>query len=83
MEQVTQTRLLITAGPTHEPLDGVRYLANRSSGRLGILLAEASADLGLPTTLLLGPTPLEPQDHSLLRTERFRTTAGCTVYFCC
>jgi len=72
---VTKTRLLITAGPTHEPIDGVRYLANRSSGRLGILMAGAAADLGASVTLLLGPTPLEPDRHPLLTTRRFRSTA--------
>lgn len=47
--------VLITAGPTHEPIDAVRYLANRSSGRLGLSLAEAARRQGCPTTLLLGP----------------------------
>jgi phosphopantothenoylcysteine decarboxylase/phosphopantothenate--cysteine ligase len=67
--------VLITAGPTQEPIDAVRYLANRSSGRLGIALAEASAARDRRTTLLLGPTPLEPTEHSRLTTIRFRTTA--------
>ena len=68
-------RILITAGPTHEPLDGVRYLANRSSGRLGLQLAGAATMHGAKTTLLLGPTPLEPIEHSLLEVERFQTTS--------
>lgn len=67
--------MLITAGPTQEPIDAVRYLANRSSGRMGIALAEASAARGRRTTLLLGPTPLGPTEHSRLTTVRFRTTA--------
>ncbi len=67
--------VLIAAGPTHEPIDGVRYLANRSSGRMGIALAEAATSRGLPTTLLLGPTPLAPPQHSQLTTRRFQTTA--------
>ena len=46
-------RLLITAGPTQEPIDAVRHIANRSSGRLGIALAQAAIDRGFPTTLLL------------------------------
>jgi len=53
--------VLITAGPTHEPIDEVRYLANRSSGRLGIELAEAALDAGWVTTLALGPTPNAPR----------------------
>jgi phosphopantothenoylcysteine decarboxylase/phosphopantothenate--cysteine ligase len=53
-------RMLITAGPTHEPLDAVRYIANRSSGRMGIALAEAARDAGWTVTLLLGPVALVP-----------------------
>ncbi len=67
-------RLLITAGPTHEPIDAVRYLGNRSSGRLGIDLAETAASHGWQTTLLLGPTHLVPKTDSISLT-RFRTTA--------
>jgi len=48
-------RLLITAGPTHEIIDAVRYLGNRSSGRLGIALATEAVSAGWHTTLLLGP----------------------------
>ncbi|HRP61696.1 MAG TPA: phosphopantothenoylcysteine decarboxylase, partial [Phycisphaerales bacterium] len=65
----------ITAGPTHEAIDTVRYLANRSSGRMGISLAEAAAKRGCATTLLLGPTHLEPPKSSRVTTLRFRTTA--------
>ncbi len=67
-------RLLITAGPTHEPIDLVRYLGNRSSGRLGIALADHAAHMGWQTTLLLGPTPRTPA-HSSVALERFQTTA--------
>ncbi len=66
-------RLLITAGPTHEPIDEVRYLGNRSSGRLGIALADAAAARGMLVTLLLGPTHRTPSD-SRVRVERFQTT---------
>lgn len=69
-----QARLLITAGPTHEPIDAVRYLGNRSSGRLGIALAEHAADRGWAVTLLLGPTPTTT-DHPSVDVVRFRTTA--------
>jgi phosphopantothenoylcysteine decarboxylase / phosphopantothenate---cysteine ligase len=71
-------RLLITAGPTHEPIDAVRYLGNRSSGRLGVALAERAADRGWDTTLLLGPTHLGPptaQRDTPLTVERFRTAS--------
>lgn len=65
--------LLITAGPTHEPIDAVRYIANRSSGRLGIALSDEATRRGLSVRLLLGPTPLTPA-HSPTTLERFRTT---------
>ena len=66
--------ILITAGPTHEPIDAVRYLANRSSGRLGIDLAEAAASRGHQVTLLLGPTALHP-NNTQIDVVRFLTTA--------
>ena len=50
---------LVTAGPTHEPLDPVRFLGNRSSGRMGISVAEALVSAGATVHLILGPTPLE------------------------
>ncbi|QOJ01605.1 MAG: phosphopantothenoylcysteine decarboxylase [Phycisphaeraceae bacterium] len=68
------TRLLITAGPTHEPIDDVRYLGNRSSGRLGVALADEAARRGWTTTLLLGPTAVTPSD-SRVAVRRFRTCA--------
>jgi phosphopantothenoylcysteine decarboxylase/phosphopantothenate--cysteine ligase len=52
-------RVLITAGPTREPLDPVRYLTNRSSGRMGYALAHAFADAGHQVLLVSGPTDLD------------------------
>ena len=49
-------RALVTSGPTHEPIDPVRYLANRSSGKQGHAIAAALARLGAETTLVAGPT---------------------------
>ncbi len=66
-------RILITAGPTHEPIDAVRYLANRSSGRLGLALAEAATAAGCVSTLLLGPTPADPPAG--ITVHRFESTA--------
>ncbi len=65
-------RILITAGPTHEPIDAVRFIGNRSSGRLGIALAEESAHRGYSTTLLLGPTASQPS-HPGVDVHRFGT----------
>ncbi|HBX27548.1 MAG TPA: bifunctional phosphopantothenoylcysteine decarboxylase/phosphopantothenate--cysteine ligase CoaBC, partial [Gammaproteobacteria bacterium] len=52
-------KVLITAGPTHEPIDPVRYLANRSSGKMGFALADAASRLGGSVTLISGPAQLE------------------------
>lgn len=51
-------RVLVTAGPTREPLDPVRYLSNRSSGKMGYAIAEAAARAGADTVLVSGPTSL-------------------------
>ena len=53
-------KLLITAGPNREPLDPVRYLSNRSSGKMGYALARAAIRRGAEVTLISGPTELEP-----------------------
>jgi phosphopantothenoylcysteine decarboxylase/phosphopantothenate--cysteine ligase len=50
--------VLVTAGPTHEPIDPVRYLANRSSGRQGFAIAGALAQLGARVSLVAGPVTL-------------------------
>ena len=52
-------KILVTAGPTHEPIDPVRYIANRSSGKQGYAIAAALAALGADVTLVSGPTRLE------------------------
>jgi phosphopantothenoylcysteine decarboxylase/phosphopantothenate--cysteine ligase len=51
--------VLVTAGPTHEPIDPVRVIANRSSGRQGFAIAAAAADAGARVTLIAGPVALE------------------------
>ncbi len=51
--------VLVTAGPTHEPIDPVRVIANRSSGRQGFAIAAAAAEAGARVTLVTGPVALE------------------------
>jgi phosphopantothenoylcysteine decarboxylase/phosphopantothenate--cysteine ligase len=51
--------VLVTAGPTHEPVDPVRVIANRSSGRQGFAIAAAAAEAGARVTLIAGPVTLE------------------------
>ena len=55
---LTNHHILVTAGPTHEPIDPVRYLANRSSGKQGFAIAGALAALGARVTLIAGPVTL-------------------------
>ncbi len=66
-------RVVVTAGPTHEPIDPVRYIANRSSGKQGYALAEALAAAGAEVTLVSGPVTLaDPQGVTTLRVETAR-----------
>lgn len=63
-------RALVTSGPTHEPIDPVRYIANRSSGRQGHAIAAALAAAGAETILVSGPTDLpDPPGLSAVRVE--------------
>lgn len=66
------TRVLITAGPTYEPVDPVRFIGNRSSGRVGVALAEAAREAGWETTLALGPGTVDPPREISL--QRFTST---------
>lgn len=61
-------RVLVTAGPTHEPIDPVRYIANRSSGRQGFAIAAAAADAGAEVTLVAGPVNL-PTPAGVVRVD--------------
>ena len=56
-------RILVTAGRTEEPLDPVRFISNRSTGKMGFALAEAAYLAGAEVTLISGPTELEPFDN--------------------
>ena len=62
--------VLVTAGPTHEPIDPVRYLTNRSSGKMGYALAQEAADRGAQTILVSGPTALTaPRGVEMIQVE--------------
>ena len=52
-------KVVITAGPTQEPIDDVRYISNRSSGKMGFALAKSARNLGASVTLITGPTKLK------------------------
>ena len=65
--------VLVTSGPTHEPIDPVRYLANRSSGRQGHAIAEAAAAAGARVTLVSGPVTIpDPPGVNVVRVETAR-----------
>ncbi len=53
-------RIVVTAGPTYEPIDPVRFLGNRSSGKMGFAVARAAFDRGAAVTLIVGPGTVEP-----------------------
>ncbi|MER2196589.1 bifunctional phosphopantothenoylcysteine decarboxylase/phosphopantothenate--cysteine ligase CoaBC [Methylobacterium brachiatum] len=66
-------RVLVTSGPTHEPIDPVRYLANRSSGRQGHAIAAAAAEAGATVTLVSGPVAIpDPAGVRVVRVETAR-----------
>lgn len=89
---LADVKVLVTAGPTHESLDPVRYLTNRSSGKQGYAIAEAFADQGALVTLISGPVALPPpagihtvicetarQMHHTVMTMRPYDIAVCTA----
>lgn len=60
-------KILVTAGPTHEALDPVRYLGNRSTGKMGFSLAKKASELGAEVTLISGPVSLATPNPSIER----------------
>ena len=65
--------ILITSGPTHEPIDPVRYIANRSSGKQGFAIARAAADAGAKVTLISGPASLsDPAGVNVIHVDSAR-----------
>jgi phosphopantothenoylcysteine decarboxylase/phosphopantothenate--cysteine ligase len=77
---LTGRHVLITSGPTHEPLDPVRYLANRSSGKQGHALARAATALGARVTLVSGPVNLtEPDGVDCIKVETAREMLEATL----
>ena len=70
MSDLAGRRILVTAGPTHEPIDAVRYLGNRSSGRMGFAVASEAVRRGASVTLVRGPVELaDPSGVDVVRVE--------------
>lgn len=66
------TKIMVTAGPTYEPLDPVRFIGNHSSGKMGIALAEEAARRGAEVELILGPSKLKAH-HPAIHTTQVQT----------
>lgn len=68
-------RVLVTAGPTVEDIDPVRFISNRSSGRMGVALAEAACEMGAKTVLVHGPLAVKRPRHKRLVAVSVRSAA--------
>ena len=73
-------KALVTAGPTHEAIDPVRFIGNRSSGKMGIALAEALAEQGVRVILVKGPSKLEAKNPNI---ETIQVTSADEMYQAC
>ncbi len=62
-------KILVTAGPTYEPIDPVRFIGNHSSGKMGIAIAEEFARLGHEVTLVKGATSLNPANTQIIQVQ--------------
>ena len=72
-DRLAGRRVLVTSGPTHEPIDPVRYIANRSSGKQGHAIAAAAAAAGADVTLVSGPVQVpDPQGVRIVKVESAR-----------
>ena len=72
--------VLVTAGPTHEPIDPIRYIANRSSGKQGFAIAGAAAALGARVTLVSGPVSIAPPEGvDVVRVQTARDMLAATL----
>ena len=65
-QQLSGKKMVITAGPTREAIDPVRYISNHSSGKMGYALAEAAIEAGAEVTLISGPVNLQPPERCTL-----------------
>jgi phosphopantothenoylcysteine decarboxylase/phosphopantothenate--cysteine ligase len=80
LRSLSGRRVLITSGPTQEPIDPVRYIANRSSGKQGHALARAAAALGANVTLISGPVALpDPQGVRVVKVETAHEMLAATL----
>ena len=76
----TQKKILVTAGPTYEPIDPVRFIGNRSSGKMGFAIAEVLAEKGAEVLLISGPVSIQPK-HSNIKLVKVETASE--MYMAC
>lgn len=74
----TKKKILVTAGPTYEPIDPVRFIGNRSSGKMGYAIAEVLAEKGAEVVLISGPVAIHPK-HSNIRLVKVETASEMYV----
>ncbi|TKK67795.1 bifunctional phosphopantothenoylcysteine decarboxylase/phosphopantothenate--cysteine ligase CoaBC [Ilyomonas limi] len=79
-QQLTGKKVLITAGPTHEAIDPVRFIANHSSGKMGYALAEACAQQGAEVTLVSGPVSFSLHNNAI---RLIKVTTAQQMYDAC
>jgi len=70
-------KILVTAGPTHEPMDPVRFIGNRSTGKMGIAIADELSRRGAEVNLVLGPTDLQPKSKNV---RTIKVSTGLEMY---
>lgn len=75
-------KVLVTAGPTREPIDPVRFISNRSSGKMGFAVAQAAADAGAEVTLIAGPVNL-PAPRNVRRIDVETAEQMCEAALAC
>ncbi len=78
--QLTSKKVLITAGPTREPIDPVRYISNFSTGKMGIALADECASRGAEVILVKGPTQIRPDSPKV---KVIDVTSAAEMYEAC
>jgi len=80
MLDLSGIRLLITAGPTYEAIDPVRFIGNHSMGKMGAALAEAAAKAGASVELVMGPSYVRTENKAITRTD---VTSAQQMYDAC
>lgn len=79
-KKLLNKKILVTAGPTHEAIDPVRFIGNHSSGRMGYAIAETFAEAGAEVVLVSGPTGIQPEHPDI---QLVRVTSAAEMFEAC